>query len=71
MRTPRPGDPEFYVVGKPKRFGGMKFDGFVAPQYLFSMVQSLSVVPFAVNADLPTIAVSRGPAGRPAGPRVR
>jgi len=57
VRTPKPDDPEGYVVAAAKEFKTANFDGFVAPQFLFRMLQSLSVVPFAIDANLPPIAV--------------
>lgn len=64
VRTPLPDDAEAYVVGAAKEFKEYKFDGFVAPRFLFRMAQSLSVVPFVLDANLPPIAV---PVARSAG----
>ena len=65
VRTPRPDDPEAYVIGAAKTFKTAKFDGFVAPRFLFRIMQSLGVVPFAVDTHLPPIAVPvlRRPSG--------
>lgn len=57
VRTPKPDDPEAYVVGAAKEFTDFAFDGFVAPRFLFRMMQSLSVAPFAIDSQLPPIVV--------------
>lgn len=67
VRTPQPEDPESYVVGAAKEFKTLKFNGYVAPRFLFRMLQSLSVVPFAIDTQLPPIAV---PAVRNMGGRI-
>lgn len=60
VRTPLPGSPLYFAVKDAKQLKGKRFPGFVAPQFLFRMIQSLNVLPFAcispfVSAAIPAV----------------
>jgi methylase of polypeptide subunit release factors len=64
VRTPRPGSPLHFCVKDAKKLKGKDFTGFVAPQFLHRMVQSLNLLPFTLVEPFAPIAL---PAQRTAG----
>lgn len=57
VRTPRQGSELYFAVKDGKQLKGAAFEGFVGKQFLFPMVQSLNLLPFAIQRPLATIAI--------------
>jgi methylase of polypeptide subunit release factors len=57
IRTPPPTSPLFFSVKAAKELKGKNFPGFVAPRFLFTMVQSLNLLPFVCNGPFATVAL--------------
>ena len=65
VKTPGVGSPFHFAVKDAKQLKGKKFDGFVAPRFIFRMVQSLNLLPFVcvepfVSIALPAIRMGSG-----------
>jgi methylase of polypeptide subunit release factors len=63
VRTPRAASPLYFAVKDTKKLRAQTFDGFVAPRFLFRMVQSLNLLPFTCVEPFASIAL---PASRSA-----
>jgi methylase of polypeptide subunit release factors len=57
VRTPPAASPLYFAVKDAKKLKDRKFPGFVAPQFLFRMVQSLNLLPFTCAGPLAPIAL--------------
>jgi hypothetical protein len=57
IRTPRAASPLFFAVKDAKKLKAQNFDGFVAPRFLFRMVQSLNLLPFTCVEPFAPIAI--------------
>lgn len=65
VRTPRPGTALHFAVKDAKKLKGKEFTGFVAPRFLYRMVQSLNLLPFTLVEPFAPIALpaKRTPGG--------
>jgi methylase of polypeptide subunit release factors len=65
VRTPPPASPLYFAVKDAKQLKGESFPGYVAPRFLFKMVQSLNLLPFACVGPFAPIALParRDPSG--------
>lgn len=65
VRTPPPTSPLYFAVKDAKQLRGETFQGYVAPRFLFRMVQSLNLLPFACVGPFAPIALParRGSSG--------
>jgi len=57
VRTPPPSSPLYFGVKDARQLKGKTFPGFVAPRFLFKMLQSLNLVPFACVEPFATVAL--------------
>ena len=57
VATPKQGSPSFHVIGGAKEMTKARFSGRVASQYIHEMLQSLNLLPFWLNDNLPSIAI--------------
>lgn len=57
VKTPSAGDPNYFSVKDAKKLVGSNFAGYVAPEFVYLMLQSLNVLPFIVDGNLATIAI--------------
>jgi methylase of polypeptide subunit release factors len=57
VRTPAPTSPLYFGVKDAKQLKGKNFPGFVAPRFLFKMIQSLNLLPFACGSPFAIVAL--------------
>ncbi len=55
--TPARGSPLHYAVKDAKKLKGVEFPGYVAPQFIYRMVQSLNLVPFLCIEPFASVAL--------------
>lgn len=57
ITTPVRTSPSHYAVKDAKKLKGQEFPGYVAPEFIFRMVQSLNLLPFVCLGPFPQIAI--------------
>ena len=57
VNTPAQGSAGYYAVKDAKKLRGQSFPGYVAPEFVHRMVQSLNLLPFVCLGPFPTLAI--------------